>query len=120
MAWIYFRASEESQRLSTDTLPPSPIVKTTDTLKLCCSLECIQESCRVRPFGTMCEHCEDFNCYGPWTWSTAVSPVRTLAVQDAEQAWRESAADYFSRSLGSLAKYDQDSCSWRIPQLSGL
>jgi hypothetical protein len=45
-----------------------------------------------------------------------VSPARTLALPAAELAWQESEADYFSRSSGSLAKYDPDSSSWRTYQ----
>lgn len=39
--------------------------------------------------------------------------AKTLALQDMEKAWQESEADYFSRSLGCVAKLSQDSSFWK-------
>jgi hypothetical protein len=44
------------------------------------------------------------------------SPARIFPWQAAERAWKDSGAGYFSRSLGSAAKYDPGSFSWRTSQ----
>ena len=40
--------------------------------------------------------------------------ARISVLRGAEKAWKESEADYFSRSLDCVAKYDQSSSSWRM------
>ena len=123
--WIYLacsgstssQESEESQRPSKGTLPLSPIVRTTDTLKLCCCHAWRAENSQERLLPTMFVHSAVVN-FQLLTSFTADFPVRTLALQDAESAWVASEADYFSRSLDSLAKYDPDSSSWKTFLLS--
>lgn len=117
MAWIYLAVSEGSQKPWKATLSQSPIVKTTDMLKGFCFHEWQMDQSLVPPYGTTLEHskaiCFPFNPIS----SMEDSPARTSAWRAAERAWKESEADYFSRSLGSLARYDPDSSSWRTSQL---
>ncbi len=47
------------------------------------------------------------------TLSTADSPAKTFQLQDAEQAWKESEAAYFSRCLDSWMKFDPYLSSWK-------
>ena len=117
MAWIYLAVSEDSQKLSTDTSNLSLIVKTTDMLKPFSYHEWLQENCRLLRYGTTLQPSSQQASQGS-RLSTEVFPARTLALQAAEKAWQESAADYFLRSSGSSARYDRDSFSWRTFQQS--
>ena len=71
----------------------------------------------MHPFGTMFAPCAEI-CFHSSTSSTVVFPARTLASPAAEQAWQESEAGYFSRSQGSLARFDLALSSWRTWQRS--
>lgn len=126
MVWIYlaetctdstsFRGSEASPKPWKATSDQSPIVKTSDTLKVSSYLEWLQEIYLLLRSGTTLFHFEDQNSQSNPKSSTVFSPAKTLALQDAERVWQESEADYFSRSQGLLARFDRDSCSWRTSQ----
>lgn len=107
--------SEESPSPCKGTFGPSPTVKTTDTLNVYYCQECQIDHFHSLRYGMTYERCMAL-CYRPWTSSTEASPARTFQSQDAEKAWEESVADYFSRSSGSLARFDRDSCFWRTSQ----
>lgn len=117
MVWIFLAESEESQKPLKDMFVLSPIVKTTDTLKLCSCQDSEQVNCPSLQFGMTCKHCGGTCCHKS-TLSTEDFPVKTFPLQAAERAWKESEAAYFSRSLGWLARYDRDSSSWKMCQLS--
>lgn len=124
--WIYLaepctdstssQESEESQKPWKGTSDQSPTVKTIDTHKPFFYPEWQKENCQTPQSGMTCEHSWDqcFLCHP--ILSTAAFLARTSVSQDMARAWRESEADYFSRSPGSLASYDRDSCSWRTFQ----
>jgi hypothetical protein len=116
MAWIYLAGLAELQRPFRDTPIPSRIAKTTDTHNRSSYLEWLQATFPKHQSGMTLEHLEAI-WFHPLTLSTEDSPAKTLAVQDLERAWKESEADYFLRSQGSLARYDHDSCSWKMFQL---
>lgn len=130
MAWIYLaesctdstssQESEASQKPWLVTSSQLPTVKTTDTPRLYCSPECPQGICQLHPFGMTLLPCGGGHSLSSRKSSTEDSPVRTLALPDAEKAWTESEAAYFLRSQGSLAKYDPDSSTWKMCQLSGF
>jgi len=46
--------------------------------------------------------------------------AKTYPLRDAEKDWTESEAAFFQKSLGSLAKFDPPSCSWKTFQQSLL
>jgi hypothetical protein len=119
MAWIYLAESAESQRPWKATLNPPHTVKTTDTLKPCSCHEWRKENSLSRQLPTMFVHSAVVN-FQLLTSSTAGSPAKTFLLQDAERAWQESVADYFSRSFAWLARYDPGSSSWKMCQLSVL
>jgi len=54
------------------------------------------------------------------TWFLAASRARTSALQARETVWTESEAGSGRKWLGSLAKFDHDSRSWRTAQRSLL
>ena len=115
MAWIFLAESADSPSPSEGMSSRSFTVRTTDTHKVCFSQECPAEKSPSHLSGMTLELCEESDSL-LLTSSTADSLAKTLAWQDAEQAWRASEADYFSRSQGSSAKYDPDSYSWRTSQ----
>lgn len=119
MAWIYLAESAESVSHSNPGCEPSLTVKRTDTLKVCSCREWLVENSTVRPFGMTSPHSEKKCCQTSISF-LEVSHARTLALQAAEQAWRESEADFFSKSQGWLMRFDPASYSWKTFQLSLL
>lgn len=115
MGWIFLAVSEESQKHSKDTLSPSLTVKMSDTRKRYSYREWLQEIFRLLQYGTTLKRSGEATCPGS-ILSTEVSPARTLVLQDAEKVWGGAEAVFFSRSSGSLAKYDPDSSSWKTSQ----
>lgn len=101
MAWIFSQESEVSQLLCDIGCTPSPIVKTTDTLRPCCCLVCGAAGYLELQSGTMCERC------GASTWRTIStlftvdSRARISALQVLARAWLGSAraCSYTSRAL---------------------
>jgi hypothetical protein len=117
MAWIYLAESEESQKPWRDTSSRSPTVNPIRIAKGSFYPAWILDTFLALQCGTTYELCAAPTCPYHRKSSTAVSLAKTFQWQDAERAWAESAADYFSRSFGSLARYDRDSSSWRTSQL---
>lgn len=96
----------------------SPIVRTSDTLKLYFCRVCGQETFRLRLSGTMCEHSKnDIYPVCPISF-TEDFLVKTSPLRAMEKAWMESEADFLARSYGSLAIYDHRSFSWKTHQRS--
>lgn len=118
MAWIYLAELGASRKRSRAMCSRSHIVKTTDMLKPVLCLECRLGTFPGRPSGMMCERCRGLISRFYRIASMVAFPARTSRLQDAEQAWRASEADYFSRSFASLARYDHGSSSWKMCQLS--
>ncbi len=54
------------------------------------------------------------------TWFLAASPAKTSVPPAAAPAWKEPVADCGRTWLGSFARWDHVSCSWRTPQCSLL
>jgi len=111
----YSRVLGGSQKLLKATSIPLPIVNEIGTPSGFCSLGCTQGTYQPHQSGmTYSLFMEP--CSHVLTSSMEDSPAKTLALPDGELAWTESEADYFSRSQGSLAKYDHDSSSWKTSQ----
>lgn len=108
MAWIYLAESEDSHLPFQAGCGQSPIVKSTDMLRLFCY--------RVSPtapfypglFGMTSEHSDVSISQDQSTSSTADSHARTLAAQELELAWEASEADFFTTSQGLSAKQTRD------------
>jgi hypothetical protein len=116
MGWIFLAASEESLKPWMATSSLSPIVRTTDTLKLSFCRVCGIEAFHVPLSGMTRGHSmRDIYPFCPISF-TEDFLVKTSPLPDAERAWAASAADYFSRSSDSSARYDRDSSSWRTSQ----
>ncbi len=108
MAWIYLVESEGSVSHSANGVLQSPIVKTTDMLKLCCCREWLMGDWQELQSGTTL-HRSEGPCYQlPSTSSTAASPAKTSVLQVVESAWVESEADYSSTSQGLSVKQTRD------------
>ena len=113
MAWIYLAVSEESQKPWKATCGQSPIVKTIDMQSASSYRACPAAICPSLLFGTTLLPCKGASYHDLSISSMEDFPAKTLASLDAERVWKESEADYFLRSSGSLAKYDHVSCSWK-------
>lgn len=85
------------------------IVKSTPTVKEFYSQECQQVISKTHQSGMILQHLMERN----WKPSTLLSAAsrndraKTSALQDMEQAWKESEADYFSRSCDLSEKHSQ-------------
>jgi hypothetical protein len=97
-----------------------PTVKTTDTAMLCFCRGCDSASFLVLLSG-MISPLFDRPCCPDLAVSISsmeVSRARTSAMQELEQAWRESDRDSFTNYSALLATASPDSSSWRTLQLS--
>lgn len=98
MAWIYSPELAVSQLHSANGSGQSPIVKTTDTLKLCCLVECTAEISRLRRFAQIFENSAATILRETWTYYTADFHVKISANAEMVTAWTASEVDFFSRS----------------------
>lgn len=122
MAWIYLAVSEDSPSPSAILSNQLPIAKSTHTVRECSSQECMTNICRW-PRSGMTSGSWEWECYQAASRCyMVVFPVRTSALQEMEQAWKESEADCFSRSLDCVARLSRDSSFWRtyLPLLQGV
>jgi hypothetical protein len=78
------------------------------------------ELSRLSRFGMTCKPLTDDRGAALLTWWRAVFLARTSALPGKAQESRESAPGCGPTWRGSLAKFDQDSCSWKTVQLSLL
>jgi len=118
MAWIYFQESAESDSHSNLGLEQSRIVNQTDMPNVFFCHECNQVTLTELPFGTTCEPCMGINLNQKSTSSSEDSHAKTSVLQEMELAWKESEADFFSKSSDLQVNFDRDSFSWKTCQLS--
>jgi hypothetical protein len=116
MVWTCLVESEESLSPYKNGLAQSPTVRLIDTLEQSYFQECQKVNSQLPLFGMMCERLKKQTFQRRLTSSQEDFHVRTSASQDVEQAWKESEADYFSRSCGSPMSLDRTSFSWRTCQ----
>src|SRR5579863_4914901 len=99
MAWTYLAASGGSQSPSTNGLDQSHIAKSTPIVREYCSLKWLTNHYIRRPYAPILNPSEDLILMDLTSISSSEDfHARTLALQDLEKAWKESEADYFSRS----------------------
>lgn len=113
MAWIYLAESEESQSPSKNGSDQLPTARSTPIVKENSSREWLMVHCLDLLSGMTYLVLRDANSSDRLTLCTVDSHAKTLALQDLERAWKESEADYFSRSLGCVARLSQDSSFWK-------
>lgn len=120
MVWIYLAESLESAWPSQSGSDPSPTVKSTDMLRLSSYLGCQMDESQQHQFGMMLEHLDETTSTCPFTSLLEASPVRISALQELEQAWMESEADFIGKSIGSLANLSPDLSFWKtsLPSLA--
>jgi len=106
--WIYLKnltesaCLAESERSMLDCpngLKQSPIAKTTDFAKACCFQEWQVATSITPPSGMMSKPFQLNHLRKKLMSLQRVSRVKILAVQGLEKAWKESEADFFSRSF---------------------
>lgn len=116
MAWIYLAESEDSDLPCHPGCIQSPIVKTTDTLKLSYCRGCKTVNYQWLQSGQTCELCKGNLWLVSSTSFTAGSLVRISALQAAVTAWEESEADYFQKSCAWPKKSSPSSYSLKMSQ----
>ena len=121
MGWIYLAELEGLESHFKDGCEQSPIVNRTDTHKPFYCPECNRVTLIERQYGTMCEHLE--RRYLEANESTLFleafrDHARILVLQEMEKAWRESEADFFTKSQDLQVNLDRASFSWRTCQQS--
>ncbi len=119
MAWIYFRELEESAKLLSRGLEQSPIVKTSDMPKLSYYPGWNEEKSIQPQFGMTLLPSKEKFCHQS-TSSAEDFPARISALQELAQVWKESEADYFSRSQGLWGIFDLALCIWKTCRRSLL
>lgn len=97
MVWTYLAGSAESLKPLVAMSAQSPIVKLSPTLEVSFFQEWQTEASPRARYGTTLQRLLALR-YPGLTLSTADSPAKTLAVQDAGGAWKESVAAFSSRS----------------------
>lgn len=121
MAWIYLAESVESVSPLEITLDPSPIAKSTLIVKEYCCLEWHVGNYKPLQFGMTCKHSEKTQGHFlliASILSTVAFHARISALQDLEKAWKESAADCFSRSFAWPKKSSPSSYSLKTSRQS--
>ena len=86
----------------------------------------LNDSCRDRTkatlthsqYGMTYEPSQDINGEIMLTWFRAASHAKTYPSQEKEQVLKANEADFGQKCLEWFAKYDPNSSSWKIPQLS--
>ena len=122
MAWIYLAALEDSQSHCQNGSDQLPIVKSIPTVKESLFLDFQMEPCQRLPSGTIfppllsarCLQVKDIQSIS----SMAAFHARISALQEMEKAWKESEADYFSRSYAWPKKSSPNSYSLKTSQPS--
>jgi len=127
MAWIYLTdsisslESEESRTPSKTMCEQSPIAKSTVTVKESSYLDRRQAIYPLHLFGMTLLHSQQVILTSVPISSSEGFHVKISALQEMERAWQESEADYFMRSLDSVARLSLDSSFWKtfLPLLQG-
>ena len=121
MAWIYLAESEDSQSLSTNGLDQSPTARSTPIVKESSCPELRLVNLRIPPYGMILKHWTGLDSHGDMSISyLEASHAKILALLEKEKAWRESEADYFSRSCAWPKKSSPNSYSLKIRKESSL
>ena len=120
--WVYLIKStdltfsaelEESASLLKNGLNRSPIVKSTPIVKQCSSHEWPMNHFSTVLSGMTLRHWTEIYSKEPLTSFTAAFPARISVLQGMEKAWKESEADYFSKSCAWPKKSSPSSYFWR-------
>ena len=100
MAWICLVELEGLRLHCKNGSVLLPIVKLTPIVKESLQVECPNVSCLSRQSGTMCEHSQHPFYQKKLTSFMEASHAKTFQLQAAAKAWKESEADYFTKSCG--------------------
>lgn len=101
--WLYLSGSD-----------PSPIAKSTSTVRESCSAEWDSLRLPQHPYGMISLLLVEPISGERLTLYTEDFHVRTLALQDFEKAWKESKADYSMRSYDCAARLSADGSFWKM------
>lgn len=114
MAWIYSRESEEFPWPSLLGCAPSPTASATSMLVACSCRGWPTINCAAHQFGmTLGLYERKISAASKSISSAEDSPAKTFPVQDLEQVWTESEADFTAKSSDLRIALDHDSFFWR-------
>lgn len=117
MGWICLVASAERRQHYQLGFDPFPTVNKIPSAKACFCHECMSTSLIGHLSSPMCDACGLPISQSRSTSSLPASRARILAVQELAEAWKESAADWFSKSSASLTSSHLRSLFWKtFPQ----
>lgn len=119
MSWLFSQALVEafSGASSSDGEPCAPLSVMPTPHKFY-RLDKMMEPSNLSRFGLMCAVLTEDRGLELLRSFRAAFPARTSAQQGRAQASTENAPASGLNLLGSLARWDRDSCSWRTPQCS--
>ena len=121
MSWLYSRALvEEYSAANFLGGELSALLKLNPTVRAFLSKDKMTVFSRLSRFGMTFVPLGDLLGAGLLTWCLGAFRARTLALRGAGKESRAPVADSGAKWLGSLAKYDPVSCSWKTAQLSLL
>jgi len=115
MAWTYLAESPKPWKATSNQLP---IVKSSPMLEVSFFREWQTEASPSPQYGMTLQRLLALR-YPGLTLSMGVSHAKISAPRDVERVWKESEADYFSRSCGWPKKSDPRSYSLKTVRLSG-
>lgn len=123
MVWIYLQESGESHFPLKNGYDQLHIAKLNPIAKVSSCKECKRGICPKHQYGMILQHSETLSliqdlsiCQS--TLSTVAFPAKISLLQELEKAWRESEADYFSRSCAWPKKSSPSSYSLKMSQQS--
>lgn len=117
MSWHYLRdqGGGFSAASSADGGPCAPSKSANTAARFCCS-DNETDICQSFQSGMMCPPSTGDPGVDSWILLLVASRARTLALPAPEKESQESEAGYGRSTLGSLAKYDHASRSWKTAQ----
>ena len=121
MSWLYSQALVEDY-LGENCLDGEPSVQSNgNPIQLAyCAPDKMTDFSRLSRFGMTCKPLTDDRGEELLTLYLAGFHAKTSQQQEKEMAWTEQDRECGDTWRGWLAKYDQDSCSWKTPQCSLL
>lgn len=119
MSYTYLLdAGEESSAECFSDIPPSVLSRLRSIAGIRCSSVSAMEYLTDSQSGTTCEHSTENHGEELLTSCAAASPAKTLASPEKVKEFQDCAAGFGNKWLESFAKWNPESRSWKIRQLS--
>lgn len=121
MSWLFSRVLVEAYSADISSVGALSVpLRSNPTPQVYLSSDRMTAFSCLSPFGMTFQHSTDDLGEELLTWYLAGFHARTPVLPGKESELTGREVDYGQRCSGSFAKYDQNLCSWRTPQLSLL